>query len=71
MWFCRTIAWLHSIQSIQNTQEKTKEKNHLLSSEKIVMKSKYDRPALKLEFFQSDIDEVESFFQDKDWLKHT
>ena len=29
------------------------------------MKSKYDRPALKLEFFQSDIDEVESFFQDK------
>lgn len=29
------------------------------------MKSKYDRPALKLEFFQSDFDEVESFFQDK------
>ena len=29
------------------------------------MKSKYDRQALKLEFFQSDIDEVESFFQDK------
>lgn len=29
------------------------------------MKSKYDRQALKLEFFQSDIDEVERFFQDK------
>ena len=29
------------------------------------MKSKYDRPALKLEFMQSEFDEVESFFQDK------
>lgn len=29
------------------------------------MKSKYDRPALKLEFFQSEHDEVEWFFQDK------
>lgn len=29
------------------------------------MKSKYDRPALKLEFFESEYDEVESFFQDK------
>ena len=29
------------------------------------MKNKYDRQALKLEFFQSDIDEVERFFQDK------
>ena len=29
------------------------------------MKSKYDRPAIKLEFFESEYDEVESFFQDK------
>ena len=29
------------------------------------MKSKYDRPALKLEFFESETDEVERFFQDK------
>lgn len=29
------------------------------------MKSKYDRPALKLEFIESKYDEVESFFQDK------
>lgn len=29
------------------------------------MKSKYDRQALKLEFFQSETDEVERFFQDK------
>lgn len=29
------------------------------------MKSKYNRQALKLEFFQSDIDEVERFFQDR------
>ena len=29
------------------------------------MKQKYDRPALKLEFFQSETDEVEWFFQDK------
>lgn len=29
------------------------------------MKSKYDRPAIKLEFFESEHDEVESFFQDK------
>ena len=29
------------------------------------MKSKYDWKALKLEFFKSDIDEVEWFFQDK------
>ncbi len=31
-----TVAWLYSIPSVQNAQEKTKEKNHLLSSEKIV-----------------------------------
>lgn len=29
------------------------------------MKSKYDRPALKLEFFQSDIDDVKPFFEQK------
>lgn len=29
------------------------------------MKSKYDRSALKLEFFESETDEVERFFQDK------
>lgn len=33
------------------------------------MKSKYDRPALKLEFFQSEIDEIKSFFTDK-WLPY-
>ena len=29
------------------------------------MKSKYDRPALKLEFFQSDIDDVKPFFEQR------
>lgn len=29
------------------------------------MKSKYDRPKLKLEFFESEFDEVEGFFRDK------
>lgn len=29
------------------------------------MKSKYDRPAIKLEFFESEYDEVEAFFKDK------
>lgn len=33
--------------------------------EKIMAKQQYNRPAIKLEFFESDIDEVESFFQDK------
>lgn len=29
------------------------------------MKTKYDRPALKLEFFQSDIDDVKPFFEQR------
>ena len=29
------------------------------------MKSKYDRPALKLEFFESDIDDVKPFFEQR------
>lgn len=33
------------------------------------MKSTYDRQALKLEFFQSDIDEVKWFFGEK-WVKY-
>ena len=33
------------------------------------MKSKYDRQDLKLQFFQSDIDEIKSFFADK-WLTY-
>lgn len=32
------------------------------------MKAKYDRQSLKLEFFQSDIDEVKSFLSQK-WIK--
>lgn len=33
---CRKIAWLSCFQFIQNTQEKSKEKNHILFVEKIV-----------------------------------
>lgn len=32
-------------------------------------KQKYDRPALKLEYFQSDIEEIKSFFTDK-WMPY-